>query len=315
MLCSLIVFAGSIPLVAINASGQAITGGSVVSDFRTQAATGERMLFEVASIRQDPPGRYIPSDLPLSADDYYVHTGGLVSAHASLINYIIFAYRITDSSQYPLLMAQLPKWAQTISFGIEARAEGSPTKDQMRAMMRALLEDRFKLSIHMETRQLPYYALTLDKPGQTGPGLQPHPDDGLCTARNPDKNESRPPGKEPRPYCQPVIMNENGLAHLFIMPFTMEQIAGNLGSLGAMLGGIDALPVVDQTGLSGRYDFNIKFLRAPKGPPPANADAEPALPAPNFIDALRIQAGLRLIKSRGPVNVFVIDHVEQPTEN
>jgi len=72
---------------------------------------------------------------------------------------------------------------------------------------------------------------------------------------------------------------------------------------------------VDQTGLSGRYDFNIKFLRAPKGPPPANADAEPALPAPNFIDALRIQAGLRLIKSRGPVNVFVIDHVEQPTEN
>jgi uncharacterized protein (TIGR03435 family) len=95
----------------------------------------------------------------------------------------------------------------------------------------------------------------------------------------------------------------------------MQQIAGNLGSLGPILGGMDALPVLDRTGLSGRYDFNIKFLRAPKGPQPVNADAEPALPAPSFLDALKAQAGLRMIKSKGPVNVFVVDHVEEPTEN
>jgi uncharacterized protein (TIGR03435 family) len=290
---SVFLLAGLIALAAANARGQA---------------------FEVASIRQDPPGKYIPSQLPLSGDDYYVGVhGGIASAHALLINYIIFAYKITDASQYPLLNAQLPKWAQTTSFGIEARAEGSPTKDQMRVMMRALLEDRFKLSMRLETRQLPYYALTLEKPGQTGPELQPHPDDGMCTARNPTREESTPPGKAPRPYCQPVIMPEDGLTHLFIMPFTMEQIAGNLGSLGVMLGGMDPLPVVDQTGLIGKYDFNIKFLRAPKGP--QNSEAEPALPAASFVDALRMQAGLRLTKRTGPVQVFVVDHVEQPTEN
>ena len=292
---------GWVALVGASASGQ---------------AAGEKTVFEVASIRQDPPDKYIPSNFPLSADDYYIHTGGLVSAHATLINYIVFAYKITDHSQYPLLMASLPKWAQTTSFNVEARAEGSPTKDQMRVMMRTLLEDRFKLSMHNETRQLPYYALTLDKPGKPGPELQLHPDDGLCGTRNPEPNESRPPGKEPRPYCQPVIFNEvNGLTHLFIMPFTMQQIAGNLGQLGVMLGGLDPLPVVDETELSGKFDFNIKFLRAPKGPPAANADAEPSVPGATFTDALKMQAGLRLTKSRGPVNVFVVDHVEQPTDN
>ena len=110
-------------------------------------------------------------------------------------------------------------------------------------------------------------------------------------------------------------MNESGLTHLFIMPFTMEQIASNLGQLGVMLGGLDTLPVLDQTGLSGRYDFNIKFLRPPKGPPSASPDAEPAVFGETFTDALRNQAGLRITRRTGPVNVFIVDHVEQPTGN
>ena len=274
-------------------------------------APGEKMAFEVASIRQDPPDKYIPSNIPLSADDAYTHRGGLVSTHATLMNYIIFAYKVTDSSQYRLMNAQLPKWAQTQSFGIEARAEGNPTKDQMRAMMRTLLEDRFKLSLHQETRQLPYYALMLDKPGQAGAGLISHPEDGLCTTMM-DKDAPKPPPGKLR-SCQPILYGQKPMSELHIDDFTMEQIAGSLGNLIVVLGRMDSLPVLDQTGLEGKFDLKIEFAWESRGAPPA-ADAD--LPTgPTFTDALKSQAGLRLIKRTGPVNVFVIDHVEQPTEN
>ncbi len=300
MVCSFILVVGWMSVV-VNSSGQ------------TQAATGEKMSFEVASIRQDPPDKYIPSNIPLSADDAFTHSGGLVSTHSYLINYIIFAYKITDSSQYPKLMKQLPKWAQTMSFDVEARADGNPTKDQLRVMMRALLEDRFHLAIHQETRQLPYYALVLDKPGQPGLGLKSHPEDGLCTTVM-DKEALKLPRDKFR-SCQPIFYKLDPLSELHIDDFSMEQIAGSLGNLIVVLGRMDALPVVDETGLEGKFDFKVQFLWESRGTAPAEANAEPQVSGPGFTDALKTQAGLRLIKRTGPVQVFVVDHVEQPTEN
>ena len=232
-----------------------------------------------------------------------------------MVSYIIFAYKIEDASQYPLMQAQLPKWAQTQQFHVEARPEGSPTKDQIRLMMQSLLAERFHLAIHTETRQLPMYALLLDKPGKPGTQLHPHPDDALCTTM-PDP--SAPPVKNStlRPWCGLIIFTDNPqLPHMRMMDFTMEQIAGGLETTGTTAGGLDHIPILDQTGLTGKFDIDLEFSRAPRPGRPPDPDAEPPEPGASFTEALKIQAGLRLVKQTGPVDVFVMDHIDPLTEN
>ena len=107
-------------------------------------------------------------------------SGLLSGTNARLIAYIYFAYNITGN-QVQFLMPQLPKWVINDHFDIQARADGNPSKDQMRLMMQSLLADRFKLAVHYETRRLPVFALVLARPGRTGPHLQPHPEDSTCS--------------------------------------------------------------------------------------------------------------------------------------
>lgn len=120
------------------------------------------------------------SNVPLGPGDVYTPTGGLFKASdLPLISYILFAYKVTESPD-PLIH-QLPGWVMTDKFDIQARSDvQNPTKDQMRLMMRALLADRFKFTIHYETQQVPIFALVLLKPGRTGPRRQLHPGDAPC---------------------------------------------------------------------------------------------------------------------------------------
>jgi uncharacterized protein (TIGR03435 family) len=102
--------------------------------------------------------------VPLGPGDVYPPNGGVFSGtNVPLISYIYFAYKVTGS-QFQLLLPHLPKWVLTDRFDIEARANGNPTKDQMRMMMQSLLADRFKLSMHYETQELPAFALVLANP-------------------------------------------------------------------------------------------------------------------------------------------------------
>jgi uncharacterized protein (TIGR03435 family) len=142
-----------------------------------QTAAGGQMSFEVASIRQDPSGKYSEPRFSLDSDDSFVPTGGLFTADAPLSTYISFAYKL---AQQHSMLSHLPKWASTERFEIRARAAGNPTKDQMRLMMQSLLADRFKLAIHFETQELPVLVLTLIKPGKPGPRLRRHADGPAC---------------------------------------------------------------------------------------------------------------------------------------
>jgi uncharacterized protein (TIGR03435 family) len=280
-----------------------------------QTAAGGKMAFEVASIRPSAPNSPHTGNVDLDASDYFRYTGGVVSANGLLVNYLIFAYKVVDASQYPLLQGQLPKWAQTAEYRVEARPAGKPTKDQIRLMMQTLLADRFKLALHMETRQLPVYALVLDKPGKTGPQLQPDPDSGVCTVV-PDASKPAVHGSAFPRYCGLMFLTENdGLRHMKIASWTMEQIAGALSTTGASMGGLDPRPMLDQTGLSGKFDISLDFLRESKSPQPTAAGSEPEAPGATFTEALKNQAGLKLLKQTGPVNVLVVDHVEMPSEN
>jgi uncharacterized protein (TIGR03435 family) len=114
-----------------------------------------------------------------------------------LASYLFFAYKITGD-QSRAMLSQLPGWATTDRFDIEAKTDGDPakdTKDQMRLMVQSLLAERFGLVARYETKQVPVFALTLDKPGKTGPQLKAHPGDvpcssGLQSAGGPEPNST-----------------------------------------------------------------------------------------------------------------------------
>jgi uncharacterized protein (TIGR03435 family) len=80
-------------------------------------------------------------------------------------------------------------------------------------------------------------------------------------------------------------------------------------------GGLDRIPILDRTGLTGKFDINLEFQRQPKPGQPPTPESEPAEPGPSFVEALKTQAGLKLVKQIGPVDVYIIDHVEPPSEN
>jgi len=133
-----------------------------------------QMAFEVASIKQNKSDAPPYSNFPLNAGGMYVPNGGLFSAtNLPLVTYIFFAYNVVGNKAQ-FLAPQLPGCVMTERFDIQARAEGNPTKDEMRQMMRSLLADRFKLAMHTERREVPVLAFVLAKPEKTGPQLQPH---------------------------------------------------------------------------------------------------------------------------------------------
>ena len=153
---------------------------------RWETAAGSKMAFDVASVREDKSEAKPVSNVKLNnLREAYAPNGGIFWArHWNLLEYIVFAYKLSNQ-QTNILGASLPSWTIRDLFDIEARSENhSPTKDQMRLMLQALLEDRFKLVGHMERRQLPVFELVLAKTGKTGPQLKQHSADSPCPATN-----------------------------------------------------------------------------------------------------------------------------------
>jgi len=133
--------------------------------------------FDVTSVKLNNGGGKAQSIFPLGPGDAYVSNGGRFNASGlPLVTYLAFAYKISGNDAAGVL-AQMPGWATTARYDIEARTDGDPkkdTKDQMRLMMRALLADRFRMKIHYETREVSVLAAGLVKAGKTGPQLQAH---------------------------------------------------------------------------------------------------------------------------------------------
>lgn len=161
-----------------------------------QIDAGGKMEFDAASIKQNLSHDPAHTNVGLSGFDEGSPNGGFLSAvDFPLSVYIMFAYKLTPY-QMQFLQPQLPKWAATDNFDVEARAQSSPTRDQMRLMMQSLLADRFKLAVHIETRQLPGLAVVLEKPGKTGPRLVSLPNDVPCAVASPaSPGVPPPPGK------------------------------------------------------------------------------------------------------------------------
>ena len=280
-----------------------------------EKAAGSKMEFEVASIHLEKSGNFRGPLFALSPDDSYVSTGGRFFADFPLLVYVEFAYKIwlTDEQRSALLQ-NLPKWAASQSFVIEARAPGNPTKDQMRLMVQSLLEDRFKLKMHFETQTASVLAMVLEKPGTTGPKLTPH-DQGPACDPNPQLQD--PAWVASHKDVFPIICDAfmlrggaDGKLKLGSRNTSMALFAKSLPSLGSL-----GRPVLDQTGLTGRYDFAMEWTPEPHTSPIPVADAQENVGTTTFIEALHEQLGLKLKPVKAPLEVPIIDHVESPSEN
>jgi uncharacterized protein (TIGR03435 family) len=285
-----------------------------------QIAAGGRMRFDTASVKQNAPGTRLQtgSIFPLGPGDVYVPTQGLFRAgNQPLLAYIAFAYKVSENEEQSLL-TQLPKWATTARFDIQGKVQGNPTKDQMRLMMQALLEDRFRLAVHHEIRKVPVFALIVEQPGKLGPLLQRHPDGTSCatTPQVPSPPPTAPPELRDTRFpatCGGIVgmaPSAPGRRRAGARNVSMELISSSL--TGGE--GVDR-PVLDRTNLTGMFDFAVEFSPLPTGPsrPGPNPQRDPT--GPTFVLALREQLGLTLEPQTAEMDFLVIDHVEEPLAN
>jgi uncharacterized protein (TIGR03435 family) len=209
-----------------------------------------------------------------------------------------------------------PDWMNTARYDIEAKADGNPGFPQMFLMLQSLLEDRFKLKVHRETRQLPVYELTLARGGSKL--QQPRPGGCFALPLN-GPPIPPPPGPQSAPPCGRVFLG------MFDGKASLEGGNVPLGELARVLSNVLGRSVIDRTGISGTYDIHLPFapdaalqglpgVGASGGPPALPVAADPAAGATIFT-AIQEELGLRLESTKGPVTVIVIDHAEKPDPN
>jgi uncharacterized protein (TIGR03435 family) len=227
---------------------------------------------------------------------------GRVNALCTTVQNFIHAAYITFADGVGLNPATLdisgPGWTQSETYDVVATAEGNAPLAQMAGpMMQALLEDRFKLKIHRETKEGAVFFLTVAKGGVK---LEPTKE-GSCDAIDWNHLPSPAPGKPLPTFCGNQYMSSKGsTVTMTAHGITMGLLAA--GSLARIVG----RPIVDKTGLSGAYDIKMEFT-------PGNSASDESA-APSIFTALQ-QLGLKLEPGKGPVESLVIDHVERPSEN
>ncbi len=286
-----------------------------------QTAAGGKRAFEVASVKQNKSGSDSSGmNVPIGPGDVSSPVGSLfIGTNLRLVSYIYFAYKLTGS-EFQLLMPQfskLPEWVSTDRFDIQARADGNPTKDQMRLMMQSLLEDRFKLAIHYETEQRPVFVLVLANSGKTGPKLRPHLADPPCStaiqATDPNSRESATVAAGFPTVCGGIVGMSSSVPGR-IRAGARNVLIGLLASTLPQMGNLDRA-VLDKTGLRGTFDFTLEWTPQHNPLPAPGADAQVDNSGPTFVEDLKEQLGLKLEPQKGPVELLVIDHVEKPSEN
>jgi uncharacterized protein (TIGR03435 family) len=290
-----------------------------------QIAAGGSARFDVASVKQDtatPSPQTRNSNITLNVGDTFSPTGGLLSmTNYPLFTFITFAYK-DNGKEMQAVQQQLPGWAKTNRYDIIAHASPNTTKDEFRLMIQALLTDRFKFAMHTETRQEQIFAMVLDKPGKLGPQLQQHTDTPECSPANPYSLAGPSPTVEGPGYpasCGTILMGDGRSGPLKpIHPGQFRMGARNLPltRLATVLS--DYRNVADETGLNGQFDFVFEFTRPAPIVPSSDGPGPEFVPdtdGPSCLEALKQQLGLKLIPKRGPVDHFVLDHVEEPSPN
>jgi uncharacterized protein (TIGR03435 family) len=197
-------------------------------------------------------------------------SGNRVSMEAMWLSDLVsYAYGLKDYQ-----VSGGPSWVNKVRWDITAEAEGeAPMKlDQLRKMTQTLLADRFRLQVHRGTEEMPVYALVV---GKGGPKMKPSaPDAKDGTTVSGDKTA------------------------------VLATAKASMGQLAVQLGNNTGRPVLNQTGLSGNYEYRLEW-----------APRDDTGDAPSIFTAVQEQLGLKLEAQKAPIEVLVIDHAEKPSEN
>jgi uncharacterized protein (TIGR03435 family) len=239
---------------------------------------GAKLEFEVATIKPSPEGQ---QGIGINVNGREFRT-----RNTKLTDMMTFAFGLHAKQ-----IAGLPGWADNEKFDILAPlpAEGTPSEPQLRTMFQNLIIDRFGLTFHREKRELSVYTINIGKGGAAGMKMS--------------KNES----KQPLPG-----LGFQGLGKMRATNATMSDLAGLLQFM------VLDRPVVDQSGVTDRFDFMLnwtpdefQFPTAGQRPPaPTGPDAPPDL-----LTAFQEQLGMKLESTKAPADVYVIDKVARPSEN
>lgn len=279
--------------------------------------------FEVASVRPAPS--YSPGV------DYRAR-GGPGTNDPGQVNYPRTFLLSLIREAYGVRSDQIsgPDWLRSEPYTIVAKIPPNTTKDQFNVMLQKLLAERFRLAFHHETKDFPVYVLTV---AEGGPKLQPSPPEREAPAA-PSMAAGQKGGENPFPTLPPGLTRASsfrGGTAYFTFRETMPEFAEGLGALvnlsngeSVVRGGPPPPRVVDETGLTGRFDFNLEFagsITLPQSMVQVEGGGEPA-PAstpsggPSLFSALQKQLGLKLEGGKRAMDLLVIDHVDKvPTEN
>lgn len=281
----------------------------------------DSLTFEVASVKPSPPpdpsGRVFfgpPRGGPGTSDP-----GQITWTNAALRYILMIAY---DVQTYQV---KAPDWINTERYDIVAKVPAGATKNQVQVMWQNLLKERFGMALHHESKDFQIDELTVAKGGSKL------------------KETDLPPNAEPfAPAGGPPKLDKNGLpemsgsgAIVMISPAGANVVARMVAKglpaseIATRLAGQLRHPVVDKTGLRGKYDFNLEFtpdlsgllpLPPPpsglSGPAPSIAAGNASDPGTNIASAVEKQLGLKLTSTKGKLDVIVVERAEKiPTEN
>lgn len=268
--------------------------------------------FEVATVRKSAEGAERMMMRPM-ADNYQME-------NIALRRIILNAYGLTSDAQ---LIGSNSLLDQNFDIHAKADAEASariqalPREDRPREtglMVQALLADRFHLKVHIETRELPVYAMVVAKGGLKLKASAPPPETPDAPATPPPPPSPNEPLHKPPQGGMMMRMSENGVE--------LNASAMNLSRLAMILTNqpeTEGRVVIDKTGLTDKYDFSLNWTptgnMAIKGMDNGAHAASDQPDAPGLFPALEEQLGLRLEPTKGQVPVVVIDHIEAPSAN
>jgi uncharacterized protein (TIGR03435 family) len=259
--------------------------------------------FDAASVKRNSSGAGLPGIVAV--------TGQRVSAPFVTVRTLVQSAYGVDRDQ----VVNGPGWIDTDRFEVTAIAPAGASLTDVRAMLRALLGERFGLSAHTEQRDLPVDILTFT--GQLGPKMRRSGPECAPGAMPPGfRAPPPPPPPTPAGAADMLILTTTPTGSRCGSMMINGFISGRelpVANLAWMLSQQVRRPVLDRTGLAGKYDFDLMYL-PDVGPPQVNGTALP-WDAPALATAIREQLGLKFDSSRAPVNVVVIDRVTPPTDN
>jgi uncharacterized protein (TIGR03435 family) len=314
---------------------------AIASTAQGQEPVASARVYEVASIKPSKSA----SGNGFMRVGFSTTPDGLTAENVNLLMLIQWAYGVGKDR-----LSGAPEWFNTDRYDIDAKMDGETadalkklTPDELKIvrqhMLQALLAERFDLAIHSETKELAVYNLVITKGGLKLQESKPDEKDKSSDSTQAKEKDKGPDGSGPKSSSpggsqirvgsgdggKTVSVGADGRA---VVAFSGKRgtrmISGKgvtIENLLSSLSSASGRPVLDKTGLTGKYDYRLEWApddnqaSAPGGPPSGTAAPEVEPSGPNIFTAVQEQLGLKLESAKGPVTIYVIDHADKASGN